>query len=339
MSQSLINSSMLGRRLAALSATGLLDSPAERRFDRLTSLVAAALNVPVAAISLVDQDRQFFKSHVGLAGEAAERRQTPLSHSFCRHVVETEAPLVVHDARNTALVADNPAIDELGVEAYLGVPIADRSGTVIGSLCAIDHAPRKWNETDLDVLVDVCTIVQREIAEIRSSDETSQAEHLSRTLLNAMPQIVWLTDREGEPAGFNASWLAFTGMPVNSVLSWLDYLHPDDREAAEALWRHTLATEHSFDTIFRVRSHTGVHHAMLVRGVPLRDENGAVARFVCTGTDIQPLKDAEAASAQAKKDLVEDIVVRLSDAAGYVGDAEFQAIRGVIGSLRELVAA
>src|SRR5215218_1770618 len=107
------------RRLAALHEAGLLGAPAEERFDRLTRLARRLLGVPVALVSILDADRQFFLSAQGLPEPWAGLRQTPLSHSFCRSVVETGLPLSVADAREDARVRGNPAIEELGVVAYL----------------------------------------------------------------------------------------------------------------------------------------------------------------------------------------------------------------------------
>ncbi|MFY9639662.1 MAG: GAF domain-containing protein, partial [Rhodomicrobium sp.] len=96
-------------RIAALRATGLLDSPPEKVFDRLTDLARRMLGVPVCLISLVECDRQFFKSCAGLPEPWASLRETHLSHSFCQHVVHTGAPLVVEDAREHPLLRDNLA--------------------------------------------------------------------------------------------------------------------------------------------------------------------------------------------------------------------------------------
>src|SRR5918997_6238455 len=125
-------------RLAALRSTDLLDSLPEPSFDRLTRLAAKILRAPVALVSLVDGDRQFFKSSLGLPEPWASLRETPLSHSFCQHVVHAAAPLVIADARAHPLVRDNPAIRDLGVVAYLGLPLATADGAVLGSFCVID---------------------------------------------------------------------------------------------------------------------------------------------------------------------------------------------------------
>jgi GAF domain-containing protein len=139
------------RRLATLRRTGLLDAPPEPAFDRLTRLACRLLGTPVALVSLVDADRQFFAGQRGLAEPWAGLRQTPLSHSFCRHVVAGDAPLVVADARGHPLVCDSPAVAELGVAAYLGAPLRAPGGLVLGSLCVIDTAPRAWAEEDVAI--------------------------------------------------------------------------------------------------------------------------------------------------------------------------------------------
>ncbi len=150
-------------RLTELHHTRLLDSPPEESFDRLTRLTATVLNVPVALVSLVDSDRQFFKSCLGLPQPWASQRQTPLSHSFCRHVVKSRRPLVVSDAREHPLLCDNPAIRDLGVIAYAGAPLITPDGHVLGTLCAIDHQPRHWTPEQVEILCNLAGSVLTEI--------------------------------------------------------------------------------------------------------------------------------------------------------------------------------
>src|SRR3954469_3936805 len=121
-----------GRRLAALQATGLFGAPAEERFDRLTRIVRRLLRTPVALVSLLNADRQFFLSAQGLSEPWASLRETPLSHSICRWVVETERPLVVADARQDPRLCGHPAIKDLGVVAYLAMPLALPDGCIVG---------------------------------------------------------------------------------------------------------------------------------------------------------------------------------------------------------------
>jgi GGDEF domain-containing protein len=147
------------RRLAALAESGLLDSPPEAAFDRVTRLVTEVLHVPVALFTLVTADRQVFKSAIGVG----DLRATPLSHSFCRHVVDDGAPLEVVDARIHPKVRDNPSISEFGIVAYLGVPLTTADGERLGALCAIDHQPREWTGRDHGVLEDLAGAAMAEV--------------------------------------------------------------------------------------------------------------------------------------------------------------------------------
>ncbi len=139
-------------RLQALEDLDVLDSPSRRSFQMLVDLANKFLGTPVALISLVTTERQFFLSTCGLGEPWASDRETPLTHSFCQHVVKRNEPLIVTDAKRHELVKDNLAISELGVQAYLGVPIVLPDGNVIGSFCAIDDCPRNWTQDDLETI-------------------------------------------------------------------------------------------------------------------------------------------------------------------------------------------
>src|SRR5690349_83369 len=102
-------------RLAVLGGTGLLDRPPAPGLDRLTRLAARLLHAPTTMVTLVTGERQVFAAQLGLPERWAEAGETPLSHSFCQHVVADDAPLVVADARTEERLRDNRAIDEIGV--------------------------------------------------------------------------------------------------------------------------------------------------------------------------------------------------------------------------------
>lgn len=142
----------------------MLDAPEDPRFARITRLATALLGVPVSLVSLVDADRQFFAASQGLPEPWASARQTPLSHSFCQHVVADEAPLVVTDARLDPRLADNLAIRDLDVVAYCGVPLTTAAGHVLGSFCVIDDEPRRWTTDELAVVRDLAGLVRSELA-------------------------------------------------------------------------------------------------------------------------------------------------------------------------------
>lgn len=156
-------SELHARRIGAIRKSGLLDRDGREQFDLLTEHVRVALDVPVAIISIVDEERQVFAGHCGLPAPWDALGETPMTHSFCQYVVERAAPLIVSDANVHELVSRNHAIADLGVIAYLGVPIALASGELVGALAAIDTVPREWTDRELRTLQTLAAIVEREI--------------------------------------------------------------------------------------------------------------------------------------------------------------------------------
>lgn len=151
------------KRLVALAGSRLLDTLPEEPFDRLTRFAAKFLHVPVVLLSLIDHDRQFLKSQCGLPSALADNRQFPLSHSICKHVVETGAPLIIADARLDPLIKTNLSVRDFGVVAYAGIPLIDRDGYRLGSFCAIDSQPRNWTAEEIEFLTGIAAQAMTEI--------------------------------------------------------------------------------------------------------------------------------------------------------------------------------
>lgn len=143
------------QRLAALLRLKLLDTAADAAFDALTRCLARGTGAPIALISLVGAERQWFMCRVGL--EAAE---TPRAVSFCGHAICGEEPLVIANALDDPRFSDNPLV--LGpsqIRAYLGVPLITAEGFALGTLCAIDTAPRAWTPHAIAMARDLAHIV------------------------------------------------------------------------------------------------------------------------------------------------------------------------------------
>jgi phosphoribosyl 1,2-cyclic phosphodiesterase/DNA-binding response OmpR family regulator len=146
------------QRLATLHSLGILDTPEEQRFDRLTRLAAGILRVPVALVSLVDRERQWFKSAHGV-----EVRQTPRETSFCAHAVAARELLVVPDALADHRFADNPQVSgRTRVRFYAGCPLFVGQSCV-GTLCVLDVRPRHLSTEQVGLLKDVAVLVEREL--------------------------------------------------------------------------------------------------------------------------------------------------------------------------------
>lgn len=139
-------------RLLALRASGLHRSTHQAAFEPLLALATRLLGAPVGLVSVVDDQDQHFAAELGLRPADDPMGGTPLSHSFCQHVVVDDEPLVVSDARLDDRLSGHPAIADLGVIAYCGVPIRDAAGHVLGSFCAIDTEDHAWSADDVEVL-------------------------------------------------------------------------------------------------------------------------------------------------------------------------------------------
>ncbi|SFO71675.1 Serine phosphatase RsbU, regulator of sigma subunit [Geodermatophilus dictyosporus] len=162
------------------SADGSAGDPAvaDADFDRLVALVRTLLDVPTALVSLVGPDEQVFPGAVGLPLPWQVLRRTPLSHSFCQYVRQSAQPLVVGDARQVEVLADNGAVGDLGVIAYCGVPLLGPDGEVVGAVCAIDGRPREWTDTDIAVLTQIAGLAASELrlrAATRDADAARRA--------------------------------------------------------------------------------------------------------------------------------------------------------------------
>jgi len=152
------------QRLDAIAATGLLEADEDPALLRLTRLAARALGAPVALLSLVLEDSQFFAASYGLPEPWASERGTGLLHSFCQHVVVSNVPLLLSDARKHPLVHGNLAIEDLDVIAYMGTPLVGANENTVGSFCVIEHEPRKWRAEEVEILHDFAAAVMDRVS-------------------------------------------------------------------------------------------------------------------------------------------------------------------------------
>ncbi|NBS49803.1 MAG: GAF domain-containing protein [Verrucomicrobia bacterium] len=162
-------------RQAALDDLKLIDSPQEERFDRIVQLAQLLFRVPIAYIALVDKDRQWFKSKVGI-----EANETSRSVSFCGHAILEDKAMVVPDALQDYRFAANPMVlGEPFIRFYVGQPLRGPSGHKVGTLCLADHEAREFGEHDLTMLGQIGKLVEREFTlldKIQMQIETLKAK-------------------------------------------------------------------------------------------------------------------------------------------------------------------
>lgn len=318
-------------RLALLRNLQLLDTPAEEAFDRLTKLAAKILRAPVALVSLVDEDRQFFKSCVGLPEPLASQRETPLSHSFCQHVVTAAGPLIIADAREHPLVWDNGATKEIGVVAYAGIPLI-ANGQVLGSFCAIDTQPRSWTDEEIGILTDLAAAVNAELelrvasqAVARQAQEMAtllesirQSHALLDAVVNGTTDAIFVKDRKGNYLTINGAGAAVFNKAPEEVIGKDDtaLFLPEAAASVMAVDRQVMGRGEAY-TYEVTRLVNDITRTYLTTKAPYYDHTGAVIGLIGIGRDISARKQAEEVLRQAKEELeerVQERTVALSEA-------------------------
>jgi two-component sensor histidine kinase len=193
-------------RLAALRRTNLLDSAEEELFDRYVRVASEIVGTPIALISLIDEDRQWFKARKGL-----EVRETPRDWAFCDHAIKERGVFEVSDALEDERFANNPLVTgEPRIRFYAGAPVTVAGDHRIGTLCVIDQKPHRLTEGQRSALIDLAAILSREIdtnhlAEIRADRVAAaraaavEIEHQMRNMFAKVGAIVAMTAREDLP--------------------------------------------------------------------------------------------------------------------------------------------
>ena len=206
-------------RLIALQNLGILDTLPEERFDRITRLACCIADVPIALVSLVDRDRQWFKSRQGL-----HATETSREYSFCAHTIHRENPLIIEDSQVDSRFASNPLVTgDPQIRFYAGHAIHAPDGARIGTLCVIDRQPRTLSKRQLASLKDLAAMIDAELLKSRLGTATSAAQ-IGVYERSANFHDVWWSEVMWEifgqePAHFQPTW------PL-----WLSLVHSDDRE-------------------------------------------------------------------------------------------------------------
>ncbi len=161
-------------------------------FDGLTRLAHALLGVPATFLSVVDEDRDVYVSQVGFGAPLSTTRSLT-GKTFCHLAIANDGPLVINDTTVDPAHRSIPTVESLGVAAYLGVPIRLPNDQVLGSFCAIDHAPREWTAIEREVMVELARSAERELAlqdvARREAERAVAAEAIARKLQEALDEL------------------------------------------------------------------------------------------------------------------------------------------------------
>ena len=184
-------------RLDTLLSLKVLDTPPEERFDRLTRMGKQLFDVPIAVVSLVDKDRQWFKSCVGL-----DVCETPRDVSFCGHAILSDELFIVPDTLQDERFVDNPLVlDEPKIRFYSGCPLKSINGHNLGTFCIIDHKPRNLTEDEIASFKDLAYMAERElsIVHLATSDELTKLLNRRGFIMMAQQSLNFCV-RHGFPA-------------------------------------------------------------------------------------------------------------------------------------------
>lgn len=210
-------------RLSVLRDLRILDTPLEERFERITRIVCRSLRVPISAITLVDEDRQWFKSSQGLPAT-----QIPRAHSFCAHAILQSDAFIVPNALDDKRFADNPfVVGSPNIRFYAGIPLEVQDGIRIGSLCAVDNEPREMDQEQIEILKDLSEMVKSELAAVQLTSAHMEliAELESAERAAAIDPLTKLWNRGGAEKLLDKEYHAAQRNGTSLTLALLDIDH------------------------------------------------------------------------------------------------------------------
>ena len=282
------------RRLAALRELGVLDTLAEPAFDTITRTAAQLCGVPIALISLIDAQRQWFKSKLGLPGV----EETPRDVAFCDHAIRDDSLFEVSDATLDPRFATNPLVTgDPDIRFYAGAPIVLPGGERIGTVCVIDRAPRQLEEHQRAMLQSLAAIVGAMLSQRRqllsTTSQLAESELRVRRLYEATPAILHSIGADGRILNVSDRWLTLMGYQRQEVVGRLssDFLTPASQAHARDVVLPMFFRTGRCDRIeYQFVRRDGVAIDVLLSATLERDGNGGTARSLAVLEDVTATK-------------------------------------------------
>lgn len=293
-------------RLDALQEYQILDSLSEAAFDELASLAASICEAPISLITLVDENRQWFKSEFGL-----DLKETKRTISFCSHAIEQPELFIVPDATKDPRFAHNPLVTaDPHIRFYAGAPLVTPRGDALGTLCVIDRQPRHMKHEHQQAL----RVLSRHVMTLldnrrrkralqqsreqlaRESQARAKAEGRFELLAETVPHLVWECHPDGSLEYLNQRCLDFLRPTAEEMKAggWTHSLHPEDREACLDRWTRSLQSGELFECEARLkRAEDGAWRWHLAQAMPQRGPDGRILRWCGTFTDLHGRKTNE----------------------------------------------
>lgn len=327
-------------RLALLHALDLLDTPAEPAFDLITRLAALTLHMPFALVSLVDTDRQWSKSRVGL-----NANEVPREFSFCAHAILQHGPLIVNDTGLDVRFRDNPMVSgEPRIRFYAGVPVVTCAGHAIGTLCAMDIRPRTLTQEQLDTLVSLASLVSKEIQQRETAllarrqidhakNAIEQSEARFRSVFEKASVGITMVAQDGRLIGVNEAFCGIVGYRQQELvgLAFQTITHPADIDIDMRLMQRMLSGQIDHYEIEKRYVRKGGETVWATLDVTkMVGAGGELDCFLSIVKDIQARKQAEESLAALRQDLehrVEERTQELRNANELLSFSMSQQVR------------
>lgn len=290
------------RRLQALREMDILDTPPEERFDRLTRLAQHLFEVPIALISLVDADRQWFKSRQGLSAT-----ETPRSISFCGHAILNDVILYVPDTLEDARFSHNPLVtDEPCIRFYAGAPLHVADGSRIGTLCIIDTQARQLSAETLQALRDLADCAEAELQHTHLLKTAAEAARLAM-VAEYTDNAVVITNPHGQIEWVNQSFTQMTGYPLCDIKGKQpsSFLHgPLTDPETVALLIQKLQAEEAVQLEIQSYRKNGLPYWVNLMVQPIYNTCGQISHFISIERDITAHKQAEQRLLQTQEEAI-----------------------------------
>ena len=283
-------------RLEALRAYSILDTLDEQAFNDIALLAGSICETPIALISLVDEQRQWFKARVGL-----QARETPRDFAFCAHaILDAQNVLVVKDARADPRFEDNPLVTgDPNIRFYAGAPLLTPTGKALGTVCVVDRTPRDLPPEKIEALRALSRMVVAQLELRRVVSELQRSEEQLELALSASKLALFDWDVKSGEIALSAEWSGIVGGPPQAIRTTARALqtltHPDDAPALTGLVRALLRGElHYYAMEHRIQTNKGEWTWIISRAqVVERDDSGRALRVIGTNSDINERKAIE----------------------------------------------
>jgi diguanylate cyclase (GGDEF)-like protein/PAS domain S-box-containing protein len=266
-------------RQQALDALDIVDSGTESAFDGLVQAASAICGTPIALISLIDHDRQWFKANVGLEGV----RETPRCISFCTHAIKQSELFVVEDAQIDPEFSVNPLVTgDPHIRFYAGAPLRLSCGATVGTLCVIGRQPMRLDEDQREVLCNLSKTAVHLLEGRRAVRMEAKYRQEAEQITADMPIGLYATDAAGGCYYTNARWQELYGLSLEESLGngWTETLHPEDRSAVFGEWIQAAEEQREFQKIFRLLRRDGSVIHVQSQAKAQRDEAGTITHFL-----------------------------------------------------------